>query len=102
MEKPKKHIFVCCSFRTSGEPKGVCNKKDAPALVQYLDTEVNDRGMNDVMVSTTGCLKVCEKGPIMVVYPEGVWYGNVDEGAVDEILDAMENGEIAEKFVIMK
>ena len=100
MEKPKKHIFICCSFRTNGTPQGVCSKKDAANLVQYIDTELNDRGMTDTMVSTTGCLKMCDKGPILVVYPDGDWYGNVNEEAIDAILDALENGTKAEKYLI--
>lgn len=100
MEKPNKHIFICCSFRTNGVPQGVCSKKDSSNLVQYIDSELNDRGMNDVMVSTTGCLKMCDKGPVLLIYPDGDWYGNVNEEAVDAILDAMEKGSKAEKYLI--
>jgi predicted metal-binding protein len=68
MEKPEHHIFVCMSFRGL-EPKGKCIRKNAPELLGYLESELADRGMNNVMVSTTGCLKLCDNGPIMVVYP---------------------------------
>jgi len=100
MQKPERHIFVCASFRHSGEPQGVCHKKGAAGLLPYLENELADRGMSDVSVTSTGCLKVCEKGPVMVVYPENTWYGNVDEGAVDEILDAMEDGGVADSYCI--
>ncbi len=73
MEKPEHHIFVCMSFRGL-EPKGKCIKKNAPELLGYLESELADRGMDNVMVSTTGCLKLCDNGPIVVVYPEGYWY----------------------------
>jgi (2Fe-2S) ferredoxin len=100
MNKPKHHIFVCASFRLGGEPKGMCYKKNSAGLLQYLETEINDRGIENISVSSTGCLKMCEKGPILIVYPEADWYGDVDEEAVDQILDALENGGQAEKYLI--
>jgi len=39
------------------------------------------------MITNTGCFGVCEKGPIIVVYPEGIWYGNVKDGDVERIFD---------------
>ncbi len=101
MEKLKHHIFVCGSFRVAGEPQGICYKKGAMELVPYIDGELVDRGMDNVMVSPTACLKICDRGPIVVVYPEGYWYGNVNsEEDVDEILDALEEGNVAEKYLL--
>lgn len=101
MEKLKHHIFVCGSFRVSGEAQGVCHKKGASEMVPYIDGELVDRGMANVMVSTTGCLKVCDRGPIMVVYPEGWWFGGFEsEDDIDTILDALEEGEAAEEFLL--
>jgi predicted metal-binding protein len=78
MEKPKHHIFVCGSFRAGGEAKGICHRKDSTALLGYLQSELADRDMSDVLVSSTGCLNLCERGPVLIVYPEGYWYGEVD------------------------
>jgi (2Fe-2S) ferredoxin len=89
MNKPEFHILVCNSFRVGGEPQGVCNKKEARNLLQYLEGEIIDRGLN-AMVSSTGCLKACDHGPVMIVYPAGWWYGMVDEDKLDRILDALE------------
>jgi len=101
MKKPKHHIFVCGSFRASGDSQGVCHKKDSMQLLQYMERELSDRGLTDVVVSSTGCLKICERGPAMVIYPENWWYGKVDcESAVDEILDALENGAFTQKYLI--
>ncbi|MCK4533648.1 (2Fe-2S) ferredoxin domain-containing protein [bacterium] len=99
MNKPKYHFFVCNSFRLTGEPQGICNKKGAPGLLQYLEEEIIDRGI-DAMVSSTGCLKQCEKGPVMIIYPDNYWYGEVTEEIIDEILDALEEGRIAENHLI--
>ncbi|HBD95530.1 MAG: ferredoxin [Spirochaetes bacterium GWF1_31_7] len=100
MEKPEKHIFVCASYRVTGAPQGVCHKKGSINLLQYLETEIDDRGLN-VAFSSTGCLKMCDKGPILIVQPDNVWYGNVDsEKAIDEILDAVENNKTADTYVL--
>lgn len=101
MQKPKHHIFVCASFRASGDPQGICHKKGAAGFLPYIENEILDRGLEDVVVSSTGCLKACDHGPVMAVYPENIWYANVEsEDAVDEILDALEDGGVAEEYVL--
>lgn len=101
MEKPDRHILVCASFRAAGAPQGVCHKKGAFEFVQYLENELMDRDLGSVMISTTGCLKVCDRGPAMVIYPEGYWYGGMEsEDDIDAILDALEDGETAEDFLL--
>jgi (2Fe-2S) ferredoxin len=99
MQKPTYHLLVCNSFRLSGDPQGVCNKKGAPSLLQFLEEEIVDRGI-DAQVSATGCLKVCDRGPAMVVYPQGVWYGNLDESKLEKILDALEDGADVPEYTI--
>lgn len=98
MEKPEKHILVCASFRVAGDAQGACRKKGATDLLGYLESELSDRGMDGVTVSSTACLKACDRGPIMVVHPDNVWYGKVNEEAIDEILDAMQEGETCAKY----
>ncbi|HEY3277608.1 MAG TPA: (2Fe-2S) ferredoxin domain-containing protein [Syntrophorhabdaceae bacterium] len=101
MKKAKHHIFVCGSFRANGTPQGVCSKKESMQLLQYLEQELSDRGLSDVLVSGTGCLKVCDRGPAMVVYPENWWYGGVEgTSEIDDILDALEEGRPAEKYIL--
>lgn len=100
MDKPCHHIFVCASFRAGGDPKGICHKKGSVGLLPYVESEILDRGM-DAQVTSTGCMKACDYGPVMVVQPEGQWYGNVDEeSVVDEILDAIEEGSLVSKHLI--
>ena len=101
MTKPDIHIFICSSSRVSGEPKGVCSKKNSHELIQYIEEEIADRNIEGVLVTNTGCFKLCDKGPIMIVYPHGHWYGEVDEATVDQILDALEKGEAAEAHLLI-
>ncbi len=100
MEKPEHHLFVCASFRADGDLKGVCHKKESAALLPYIENEIIDRGL-DAQITSTGCMKACDHGPVMVIQPQGLWYGNVaSEDAVDEILDALEDGEVVENRLI--
>jgi (2Fe-2S) ferredoxin len=92
MTKPAYHFFICNSYRIGGEAQGACNKKGATELLQYLENEILDRVM-DGAVSSTGCLKVCTEGPVMVLYPNAKWFGQVSEEKIDDILDALEAGD---------
>ena len=97
MKKPDYHLFLCNSFRINGEPQGACHRKESPRLLQYLQGEIGDRGLDDI-VSTTSCLNVCEKGPVLIIYPHGWWYAEVTEDKIDVILDALEDGTAAESL----
>jgi (2Fe-2S) ferredoxin len=101
MTKPKHHVFVCASFRMNGTPQGVCAKGGSGELLQYLQSELSDRGMADVSVSSTSCLQVCDRGPALVVYPENWWFGHIDsEEAIDAVIDSLETGSPAADYVI--
>jgi (2Fe-2S) ferredoxin len=64
--------------------------------------EIDDRDLSsEVMVTNTGCFGICDKGPIVVIYPEGVWYGNVTEEDVETIVEQhIKGGSIVESLVI--
>jgi len=101
MDTPKHHIMVCASFRPSGEAKGKCHRKNSIDFLPYIENEIIDRGMEGVIVSSTCCLKMCDEGPVMVVYPENTWYGRVEtEDAIDTILDAIEDGDVAGEYLL--
>jgi (2Fe-2S) ferredoxin len=100
MKKPNFHILVCNSYRIAGSSQGSCNKKNAPQMIQYFTEGAADRGL-DVTVTGTGCLNICAQGPIVVIHPQNVWYGAIEsESQMDEILDALENNETVEKYMI--
>ena len=83
----------------NGESQGSCNRKGASDLLQYLQNEITDRGL-DAIVSTTSCLNVCEKGPILVVYPQEWWYYELTQQKLDEILDALEQDQPVEALLL--
>lgn len=102
MVVPKYHVFMCTSCTLNGQQRGFCAKSGAVDLVQKLMMEIEDRDLSaDVMVNNTGCFGICEKGPIMVVYPEGVWYGNLSEDDIETICEEhFEGGTPAESLRI--
>lgn len=102
MVVPKYHVFMCTSCTLNGQQRGFCAKSGAVDLVQKLMMEIEDRDLSaDVMVNNTGCFGICEKGPIMVVYPEGVWYGNLSENDIETICEEhFEGGTPAESLRI--
>ena len=85
---PDHHIFVSTSSRPDGKQQGLCATKGATGLLGKFMEEIEDRELSgEVMLTNTGCFGICDKGPIAVVYPEGIWYGNLDDDAVEEILE---------------
>jgi len=101
MNKPNKHIFVCTSSRMTGVAKGFCHTKGALEVIQKFSEKLEDEDVTDVMISNTGCFGICEKGPIVVIYPDNVWYGSVTDEDVDEIVEShIINNKIVDRLII--
>jgi (2Fe-2S) ferredoxin len=102
MVKLNHHIFVCTSCRINGQQKGLCYAKDSVDIVQKFLEEIEDMDLSsEVMITNTGCFGICEKGPIAVVYPEGIWYGNLTEEDVEKIVEQhIINGVPVEELII--
>ncbi|MGE0614402.1 MAG: ferredoxin [Bacteriovoracia bacterium] len=85
----KAHVFVCMNERPPGHPRGCCKEKGAEALLKTFKEELAKRGVKGdvVRAQKAGCLEVCEAGPSVVVYPDGVWYGFVTPNDVAEIVE---------------
>ncbi len=99
MKKPDCHIFVCSSSRINGQQKGFCISKDAAGIAANFLEEIQDRGIS-AMVNNTGCFGICDKGPVVVIYPQGTWYGSVTPDDVEEIMDALEENSTVERLLI--
>jgi len=102
MVQPKYHVFVCTSCRPNGTQKGYCFQKGSVGILQKFVEMVDELELSsDCMITNTGCFGICEKGPIAVVYPEGIWYGNLTDEAVEEICEQhLEGGNPVEKYMI--
>jgi len=68
-------------------------------MMNFLE-EIEERGLGgEVFVTNTGCFGLCEKGPVVVVYPDNVWYGNVTPDDVEEIMEEhIEGGNVVKRL----
>lgn len=89
MQKPDYHVFVCTSSRINGQQKGYCHQKDGVGIVQAFIEAVEENDLTErVMITNTGCFGICSDGPIVVVYPENIWYKEVSIDDVAEIVES--------------
>ena len=77
------HVFVC----TSGDD---CpHQGDVEGFVKYLRGEVAKAGRHqDIRINKAGCFSQCGHGPMIVVYPENVWYAGVQQSDLAEIVQS--------------
>ncbi|HUP05115.1 MAG TPA: (2Fe-2S) ferredoxin domain-containing protein [Bryobacteraceae bacterium] len=99
MEAFHYHVFVCDQKKPEGVP-GCCAHGGAEML-EALRREILARGLEDeVQVTTCGSLGLCDWGPNMIVYPEGVWYTGIGAEDVPEIVKShFEENAPVERFV---
>ena len=79
MSHYKHHVFFCQNQREA--PEACCANHGAAAMRDYCKGRVKALGLagpGKVRVNQAGCLDRCEEGPVIVVYPEAVWYTYVD------------------------
>ena len=98
----ERHVFFCCNQREEG--KACCNDHGARELRDYAKAQVKQLGLNGpgkVRVNNAGCLDRCKEGPVLVVYPEAVWYTYVDTDDIDEIVrEHLAGGRVVERLRI--
>ena len=98
----RRHVFFCCNQREA--PEKCCAEFGSPDLQKYAKDRVKALGLSgkgSIRVNKAGCLDRCEEGPVLVVYPEAVWYTYVDRDDIDEIVERhVAKGEIVERLRI--
>ncbi|MFH1805700.1 MAG: (2Fe-2S) ferredoxin domain-containing protein [Pseudomonadota bacterium] len=95
----KDHVFVCQNERPAGHERGCCHSKGATKLRNYMKVRAKEMGLPQTRINTAGCLDRCGLGPVMVIYPQGVWYRFETMADIDEILQRhLVDGEIVERL----
>lgn len=100
----KHHVFFCLNERGADAPRPSCARQNAQAMQEYAKKRVKALGLSgrgEVRINKAGCLDRCEDGPLLVVYPEGVWYTFIDESDIDEIIEShFIKGQPVERLMI--
>ena len=81
----RRHIFLCCEQTT---PK-CCEKERGLAAWDYLKRRLKELNLSEqggILRTKANCLRICEGGPIAVVYPEGAWYAGCDPPVLERII----------------
>ncbi len=98
----EKHVFFCTNQREDGQP--CCANHDAQAMRDYAKGRIKKLDLNGpgkVRINSAGCLDRCGEGPVLVVYPEAVWYTYVDQADIDEIVDShLVGNQVVERLKI--
>ena len=96
------HVFFCLNERGKGENS--CHQHDPHAALDHCKSRVKSErlaGPGGVRVNKAGCLDRCAGGPVLVVYPEAIWYTYVDKHDIDEIVDShLKHGRVVERLVL--
>ena len=86
--KFKKHIFICTNDRGKESVRKSCGSCGGMDLRKELVKMINDNGLKGkVRANKSGCLDVCEHGPVVVIYPESHWYLGVEKKDLKRIFD---------------
>jgi (2Fe-2S) ferredoxin/predicted O-methyltransferase YrrM len=99
MEPYQYHVYICNQQKPEGVPG--CSAQGSDKVIESLRMEIMKRGLGDsVQITTCGSLGLCERGPNMVVYPDGVWYSGVTAKDIPEIVSQhFQSGKIVERLV---
>src|SRR5512133_1851688 len=87
MEPFRYHVYACSQQKPEGVPS--CPARGSMKTIDALRAEIGRQGLlNEVQLTTCGSLGLCERGPNMVVYPDGIWYSGVTPADVPEIVQS--------------
>ncbi len=100
-----KHVFFCHNIRDLKEgesTKPCCGKQvDVKALREYARKKLKHLGVSAIRTTLAGCMGRCNEGPVLVIYPDGVWYKYASEQDIDDIIQAsILNSNVVNKLIL--
>ena len=81
----RRHIFLCCE---QTKPK-CCELERGRAAWEFLKRRLKELGLSEqggILRTKANCLRICQGGPIALVYPEGAWYKGCDPPVLERII----------------
>lgn len=90
-----RRILFCSNLRKNGKP--CCFDEKVNEYLNYAKEQLKN---SDIMISLSGCLGYCYKGPIVIIYPASVRYTYKNKEDIDEIIKSVLENTLVEKLLI--
>ncbi|MCX7946255.1 MAG: NAD(P)H-dependent oxidoreductase subunit E [Hydrogenophilus sp.] len=95
-----RHVFFCCNQRPDGET--CCAQRGAEAAMLRARDQLASLApelIGKIRINRAGCLGRCDRGPLLVVYPDAIWYSYLDHADIDEIVrEHLIGGRVVERL----